>query len=507
MKRCLNQKALLLGIPMPFTVLLLTFAAVSFLAVGSLQVSMACLIVYIIARVLYWYNPLFFLFLGSYLRKSDLHAQGNEQRRGKQMSDVLLWKGLAKDCDYGSVIQNTDGSYQVSYRVCGLDLFSMSGPEIQRALKVFDDGLKILSEDGVTIFWECRRSKCLPGGDAGYVSDHFPPDLENILAENRNACKDADLFANEYFFTAMFTPDSSEQKVSALSRFFIRSQKKAENRTVESDTERFSKILSNFNNVVSEGFELTALSQAETAAYLHGCVSAGAHNAKALVTANPSEWSTLIPDQSLHKGLNPILGDQFIKIVGVKGFPEDFSPEMRNEIARVPFEFRWCTRIDLFKDSKARNLVKGKKTTWANSSIKFKAMFASMFTGSDEDVTEKFEARMADECQDVMDDLYEGKYALSRIASAIIILDKDSDSAGKKSELIRKIYESHGLKACVEELNAMQAFLSSIPGTFHQNSRHFSFTTTGLVNHILPLNSPWKGAPNHDCLFVAKGRD
>jgi type IV secretion system protein TrbE len=507
MKRCLNQKALLLGIPMPFTVLLLTFGAVSFLAVGSLRVSIACLIVFIIARVVYWYDPLFFLFLGSYLRKSDLHAQGNEQRRGKQMSEVLLWKGMAKDCDYGSIIQNADGSYQVSHKILGLDFFSITRPETQRGLKVFDDGLKILAEDSVTIFEECRRSKCLPEEEVGNVSDHFPPDLENILAENRLAFEDADLFENEYFLTAMFTPDSSEQKVSALSRFFIRSQKKPENRAVEGDAKKFSNILCNFKNVVSENFELKALSRAETAAYLHGCVSAKARKIGALVADNPSDWAKLIPDQSLYKGLSPILGDQFVKIVGVKGFPEDISPEMRNEIARLPFEFRWCTRIDLLKDSKARKLVKGKKTTWANSSIKFKAMFASMFTGSDEDVTEKFEARMADECQDVMDDIHEGKYALSRITSAFIILDKDSENAGKKSELIKKILESHGLKACVEELNAMQAFLSSIPGTIHQNPRHFSFTTTDLVNQIIPLNSPWKGAPDQDCLFVAKGRD
>ena len=112
---------------------------------------------------------------------------------------------------------------------------------------------------------------------------------------------------------------------------------------------------------------------------------------------------------------------------------------------------------------------------------------------------------MADDCQDILDDIKENKFALSNVSSTIIVMDKDEGTAIEQSEEITKILENSGLTSCCEDLNAMQGFLSSIPGTIHVNPRQFLLTTQNITHSLLPLSSPWGGSPGQDCLFIAKG--
>ena len=112
---------------------------------------------------------------------------------------------------------------------------------------------------------------------------------------------------------------------------------------------------------------------------------------------------------------------------------------------------------------------------------------------------------MADDCQDILDGIKENKYALSNVSSTIIVMDKDEGIVLEMAEKTARLLQNNGLSPCIEELNAMQAFLSSIPGAIHRNPRQFILTTKNLTNNFLPLSSPWGGSPCQDCLFIAKG--
>jgi len=180
---------------------------------------------------------------------------------------------------------------------------------------------------------------------------------------------------------------------------------------------------------------------------------------------------------------------------------------MRNKIGRLSGEFKWVIRADFFEQNQAKKVVKNKKIAWVNSSINIGAVIGSLFTGGHEDTTEKLESKMADDCQCILDDLKEEKYALCNVSTTFIVTDENEENAVESAEAIKKTLENSGVNACIEDVNSMQAFLSSIPGTIHKNPRQFLFTSKNLVTRLLPLSSPWKGSSDQDCLFVAKGRD
>ena len=452
MNACLNKKPMLLGIPIQLMILLLTMGAVSFLALGSLQIILVCFAVYIFARIIYWYEPLFFIFLSSYLNLSDLNVSTHKSVNSKPFSDNLQWQRIVESPGPGIILQNTDGSFQSTYLVKGIDFLSEPLPEIYIKLKSLNLGLKSLAEYAVTIFWELKKTKCTP------EDDFRVPRLKDLpfaldLVQKENLLADSGLFMNEYFLTISYKPEPVDKKIFKLANFFVKSEQKKQPHSQEQDIEKFNGLLGKFYNTVCSHLELTALNQVQTARYLHSCISTKVFNPD-LFESDSSDWSKHLPDQSLYKGLNPILGEKFIKPIGIKQFPTDLNSKMRNEIGRLPFELRWIIRADLYKQDKTQKIVRNKKITWANSSIKIQSIIASLFTGSIEDVTEKFESNMADDCQDILDDIKENKFALSNVSSTIIVMDKDEGTAIEQSEEITKILENSGLTSCCEDLNA-----------------------------------------------------
>ena len=397
MDRCINEKPLLGGIDSRIMIPLLTIGAVSLFSIESVQTIIACLLIFIITKVLYWYEPLFFLFIGSYLRMTDLNVLDQFINGGKPFGNNLLWKGDIGTYGPGIILQNMDGSFQITFSLTGIDFASEYAIEIAKRFEDINSGLKLLSDYEVTIFWECRRSNCvLMNESLGLDMESLPYALKGMMNEKTNLIKNTNLFNNEHILTVSFKPKPAEQGVSKLTRFFISSSHTKQTHPQEQDIEKFKELLDKFTNVLSQSLELTALNKEQTAEYLHSCISTKSLNSDILKSENESDWANFLPDQQLHKGLNPMLDNKFVKAVGIVSFPESFNPEMRNEIGRIPGEFRWVIRADFLNSEKAMKIVKNKKIAWANSSINLGAVVGSLFTGGGENTTGKLESKMAE---------------------------------------------------------------------------------------------------------------
>lgn len=509
MDRCMNHNPTLLGIPYRIAILLLTIGTVSFFAIGSVQMPMASLIIYAMVRITYLYEPLFFLNLGAYLQMSDLNGSRQNIKGAKAFSDSLLWQKVIFSDGNGVILQNKDGSFQTTLFAKGIDF--QSDPASEKLMKhdAINEGMKILSEYGITIFWDCRRAKCSPGNDfiTAKSTGQLPYALKLIEHEKKHLFENAGLYKTEYFLTLIYKPEVASQRISRFAGLFVKSEQKTQAHSKGQGVKKFKGIVDKFINKASTALESTALNIEQTADYLHSCVSTNSFNPDLLNPENGSDWAKFLPDQDFYKGLAPILGNSSINAIGIKNFPKVLNPEMRSTIVRNFFEFRWITRVDFLPQSAAQKLAGNKKIVWANSAIKLGEVFGSLFTGGFEDDAQKLESNMAEECQDIMDGLKENKYAIGVVSSTIISINKDETTAIEESEKIKKNLENCGVDACLEDLNAMQAFLASIPGTIHKNTRQFKFTSENIVERLLPLSSPWEGSLDRDCLFTAKGRD
>src|SRR5207245_9355836 len=63
---------------------------------------------------------------------------------------------------------------------------------------------------------------------------------------------------------------------------------------------------------------------------------------------------------------------------------------------------------------------------------------------------------------------------------------------------VAKQLQHHGFGARVEEVNALEAYLGSLPGHGHQNVRKPLLHTLNLAD-LVPLTSIWPGLEQHPC--------
>ena len=67
-----------------------------------------------------------------------------------------------------------------------------------------------------------------------------------------------------------------------------------------------------------------------------------------------------------------------------------------------------------------------------------------------------------------------------------------------------KQLQHHGFGARVEEVNALEAYLGSLPGHGHQNVRKPLLHTLNLAD-LMPLTSMWPGLEQHPCPYYPAG--
>ncbi len=88
------------------------------------------------------------------------------------------------------------------------------------------------------------------------------------------------------------------------------------------------------------------------------------------------------------------------------------------------------------------------------------------------------------------------------ITATIIVSDKDPGIAAEKLRLVEKIIQGHDFTCMVEGVNAIEAWLGSVPGHVYANVRQPPLSTLNLA-HMIPLSAVWAG-PARDEHFGAR---
>ena len=89
--------------------------------------------------------------------------------------------------------------------------------------------------------------------------------------------------------------------------------------------------------------EIAWLDDSQTLTYLHATVSTRRYRIG--VPEVPFHLDALLADSALVGGLAPMLGDQHLRVVSVRGFPTSTWPGLLDDLNRLGFAYRWSTRF------------------------------------------------------------------------------------------------------------------------------------------------------------------
>jgi len=401
------------------------------------------------------------------------------RQRPVTLADYLPWAGLVAP----GVVLNKDGSFQRSARFRGPDLESATAGELVATTARLNNALKRLGT-GWALFVEAERRLAVE-----VAPSEFPDPVSWLIDRERSqAFGSGAHFESCYTLTLVFlSPPESRARAG---QWMIESDAPGSvdwRETLSVFVTQTDRFLSLLDGVMPE---IAWLDDRENLAYLHATISAERHPVDP--PAVPFHLDALLADCALTGGLAPMLGDLHLRVLTVRGFPTATWPGLLDELNRLPFSYRWMTRfVFLDKHQAERELTKLRRQWFAKRksivSLLRETIFQQEVPLVDSDADNK-----ANDADAALQELGSDDVSFGYVTATVVVLDADAAVAEDKRKLIERTIQSRGFVTIHETFNAVEAWLSSIPGHVYANIRQPLISTLNLA-HLMPLSAVWAG--------------
>ncbi len=411
------------------------------------------------------------------------------RRTAARLADFLPWAALVGE----SVILNKDGSFQRTARFRGPDLDSAVSAELVAVAGRLNNAFRRLGS-GWAIFVEAERH---PVG--AYPASRFPDPASALVDAERKAAfeEDGAHFESSYFLTFVYLSPAEDAARAETWLYEGRERTGVDaHEVLRGFVDRTDRILQ-----LIEGFmpECAWLDDAETLTYLHGCVSCQRHRVR--VPEIPMYLDALLADQPLTGGLEPRLGNAHMRVLTIVGFPTATTPGILDELNRLAFSYRWSTRAVLLDKTDATRLLTRIRRQWFAKRKSIAAILKEVMTNEASALVDTDAANKAADADLALQELGQDFAGQAYVTATVTVWDDDPRIAAEKLRLVEKVIQGRDFTAMPETINAVDAWLGSLPGHVYANVRQPPVSTLNLA-HIIPLSAVWAG-PERDEHFAA----
>lgn len=402
------------------------------------------------------------------------------RKRPALLADWLPWAGLVAP----GVVLNKDGSFQRTARFRGPDLDSATQGELVATSARLNNALRRLGS-GWALFVDAERREA-----ADYPQSIFPEPLSWLIDEERRAAfeEDASHFESSYHLTLQYLPP--EESTARAARLLYEN-----NRTEGVDwRERLEAFVSETERLFGllEGVmpETSWLDDAQTLTYLHGCVSTRRH--AVAVPEVAMHLDALLADQPLVGGLAPVLGDQHLRVLSVRGFPASTWPGLLDDLNRLGFSYRWSTRFLCLDKAEAEKELRRLRRQWFAKRKNIVALLRETIFQQESPLVDSDASNKASDADAALQELGGDQVAFGYVTATVTVFDADPTTANDKLRAVERAIQGRGFVTISETLNAVDAWLSSVPGHVYANVRQPIVSTLNLA-HMMPVSAVWAG--------------
>jgi type IV secretion system protein VirB4 len=403
------------------------------------------------------------------------------RRSTTQLADFLPWAALVDE----GVVLNKDGSFQRTAKFRGPDLDSAVPAELVGAAGRLNNAFRRLGS-GWAVFVEAQRHA------AGRYPQAQFPDVASALVdlERREEFEEEGAhYESSYFLTFLYLPPAED--AARAERFLYEGRDHKEGADAREILRGFVDRTDRVLQLV-EGFmpEIFWLDDTQTLTYLHSTVSTNRQRVR--VPEVPMYLDALLADQPLTGGLEPSLGDKQLRVLTIVGFPTATTPGILDELNRLAFAYRWSTRaIMLDKNDATRLLVKIRRQ-WFAKRKSIAAILKEVMTNEVSALVDTDAHNKAMDADAALQDLGSDAIGQAFVTSTVTVWDDDARVADEKLRLVEKVIQGRDFTCMAESVNAVEAWLGSLPGHAYANVRQPPVSTLNLA-HMIPLSAVWAG--------------
>ena len=405
-----------------------------------------------------------------------------EYRHGAdRLADHLPWAALVAK----GVVLNKDGSFQRTLSFRGPDLESATEAELVSTCARANNVLKRFGT-GWALFFEAERRDAL-----GYPEASFPDPASWLVDEERRGRFEAEgaHFESRYHLTLVWLP--TQDGADAAGRSLVDRPDAVEGRdwhaalaTFIAETDRALDLFATFMP------EVRALSSDETLTYLHAAISMRHHRVS--VPETPMYLDALLADTPLVGGLEPKLGNRHLRTLTLVGFPNVSRPGILDALNEADFAYRWVTRFIALDKTDATKLLTKLRRQWFNKRKSITALLREVLYNQPIQLLDSDADNKVVDADLALQALGGDHVAFGYLTTTITVADEDRAAVDAKIRQVERIVGGLGFTTIREGVNAVEAWLSSVPGHVYANVRQPIVHTLNLA-HLMPLSSVWAG--------------
>lgn len=403
------------------------------------------------------------------------------RRRSDRLADHLPWAALVAL----GVVLNKDGSFQRSFRFRGPDLESATEAELISACARANNVLKRFG-NGWALFFDVERREA-----AVYPESDFPDAASWLVEQERRAAflGEGAHFESRYHLTLVWlpAPDGAE----AAGRTLVERPDSGTGRDWRgalahfiAETDRALDLFASFMP------EVHALDDSETLTFLHGTVSTRLQ--AVAVPKTPIYLDALLVDTPLTGGLEPRLGDHHVRTLTILGFPSMSRPGILDALNHQDFAYRWVTRFLALDKGDATKALTKIRRQWFNKRKSITALLREVMYNQPSQLLDTDADNKVVDADLALQVLGGDHVAFGYLTTTITVMDTDRASVEDKVRQVERIIGGLGFTCIREGVNAVEAWLSSLPGQVYANVRQPLVHTLNLA-HVMPLSSVWAG--------------
>jgi type IV secretion system protein VirB4 len=410
-------------------------------------------------------------------------------RRAQSLADFLPWAALVRE----GVILNKDGSFQRTAKFRGPDLDSSTAAELVAITSRLNNALRRLGS-GWAIFIEAQR---LPAHS--YPDSEFPDAASRLVDAERRAQfeEEGAHFESRYFLSLLWLPPADDATRAEAWLYENRANDGADWRAaLNGFADRTDRVLA-----LIEGFmpEAEWLDDGETLTYLHACISTRRQRVR--VPETPMYLDAILADEDLTGGLEPRLGNAHLRTLTIMGFPSQTWPGLLDDLNRLNFPYRWVTRAICLDKTDAAKLLEKIRRQWFAKRKSIMAILKEVMTNEASVLMDSDASNKALDADAALQELGSDLAGEAYVTATVTVWNEDARIADEQLRLVEKTVQGRDFTCMRETVNAIEAWLGSLPGHAYANVRQPPLSTLNLA-HMMPFSAVWAG-PERDEHFRA----
>jgi len=415
------------------------------------------------------------------------------RNKSDRLADHLPWAALVAP----GVVLNKDGSFQRTFRFRGPDLESATEAELVAACARTNNVLRRLGS-GWALFFEAERYAA-----PGYPDSEFPDSASWLLDQERRAQFEdgnsldneglrrqaREHFENAYTMTLLYM--APPDQVARAERALIETADKDRNRDWRRELDSFvaesNRVLDLLGQIVPD---IAPLDDTETLTYLHGTISTKRHIV--VPPETPMYLDAVLVDDALHGGMEPMLGSQHLRALTVLGFPNTTRPGILDALNHLDFPYRWTTRFIALDKTEATRALTKLRRQWFNKRKSITQILREVMHNEPVQLLDSDADNKVVDADEALQALGGDHVAFGYLTTTVTLSDPDRIRVEEKVRAVERVINGLGFTTIRESLNAVEAWLGTLPGHVYANVRQPLVHTLNLA-HLMPLSSVWAG--------------